>query len=204
MFVATDPYCGLPAASPPRTMTRPSARIVCPAQKRLLAAGSGVIAPVLVSSTFAPAPSSKNSTDDVPGTSTACCITVPPEGTGLLHDPTVARGSTGWVVVVVVVVVVLVEVVVVAAVVVVAPVVEEGGGGGGAVVAVVFADVTGTHAAATNPTAAPTRYSARRLRPIPCPLCRRRPRSVPESHPSPATAARYGAAIARVQRGEWS
>src|SRR5689334_18200407 len=201
MFVATEPYCGLPAASPPRTMTRPSARIVCPAQKRLLAAGSGVIAPVLVSSTFAPAPSSKNSTDEVPGTSTACCITVPPDGTGLPHDPTVARGSTGWVVVVVV----LVDVVVVAAVVVVAPVVEEGGGGGGgAVVAVVFADVTGTHAAATNPTAAPTRYNARRLRPIPCPLCARRPRSVRESHPSPATAERYGVPFARVQRGEWS
>jgi hypothetical protein len=70
---------------------------------------------------------------------------------------------------------------------VVAPV-DGGGGAGGLVVAVVFVEVTGTHAAATNPTMAPARYNARRLRPIPCPLCPRRPRSVPTPHPSPATA----------------
>src|SRR5689334_18832094 len=95
MFVATEPYCGSPAASPPSTMTRPSASTVCPAQNRLDAAGSGVIAPVLVSRILAPAPSSKKSTDDVPGMSTACCITVPPEATGPLHAPVADLGSGG-------------------------------------------------------------------------------------------------------------
>src|SRR6476646_417143 len=108
MFVATDPYCGLPDASPPSTRTRPSASTVWPAQNRLLAAGSGEIAPGAVCRILAPAPSSKNSTCDVPGTSTACCMTVPPDATGPLHCPVFARGSELTVVVVVGAVVVVV------------------------------------------------------------------------------------------------
>src|SRR6478752_2279441 len=95
MFVATEPYSGFPAASPPSTITRPSASTVWPAQNRLLPAGCAPIAPLAVFRTFAPAPSSKNRTDDVPGRRTACCITVPPEATGPLHAPVAARGSGG-------------------------------------------------------------------------------------------------------------
>src|SRR6478752_4141465 len=152
MFVATEPYCGFPAASPPSTSTRPSASTVCPAQNMFLPAGSGVMAPVFVSRILAPAPSSKNSTDDVPGISTACCITVPPELTGADHDPNCA-----WLPpppIVVVVVLVLVGVLAGCVVAVVA----------GVVCGVVDEPVTGTHAAAANATTAATRSSGRRRR----------------------------------------
>ena len=65
----------------------------------LLPAGCALIAPLAVFRTFAPAPSSKNRTDDVPGRSTACCITVPPEATGPLHAPVAGvgwAGRSGW------------------------------------------------------------------------------------------------------------
>ncbi len=139
MLVATSPYSGFPAASPPRTSTRPSGRIACPAQKRFVPCGSFLIAPVTVSSTFAPAPSSKKSTRDERGNSTTCCMTDPPELTGALHWPVDARGSGRVVVVVVAVVLVGVAATI----------------SGGGFVAFFGADgVTGTHDAARKPAAA--------------------------------------------------
>jgi hypothetical protein len=158
---------------------------------------------VFVSRILAPAPSSKKSTDDVHGISTACCMTVPPELTGADHDPVCARVSPPVVVVVVVLVlVVVIELVVVVLVLVVVPVLVVVVAGwvvavvAGAVCAVVDEPVTGVHAAVNTATAAAIRKIGRRRR-GPRRMPGRRPSAARDDMPGPTTERTVGRALCR-------